>query len=670
MRNFKINIFLKLGIFLVLILVSLIPFFFFPPTSTILETKKKPTYAGSTSCLECHKQEFNDWKSSHHGLAERYLSSQFDHPAFFPPKKLKKGKEVTRFQFSSNKFQVIGSDNKVIFPERVIGEDPLRQFLVKFPSGRYQVMEASYDPHRNEWFNVFGKENRRPGEWGHWTGRGMNWNSNCASCHNTNVQKNYDEKTDSYNTTMSEMAVSCESCHGPLKDHAQGSNPPKFTKDQIIETCASCHSRREDLTGKFRPGNSFHDHFILSIVDNSDVFYPDGQVKGENYEYSSFLGSKMYEKGVRCIDCHNPHTAKLRLPGNLMCLKCHDGSEPNAPIIDPSQHSFHKIDPLYSNNNLKDLEEREKRKVAKMGGECVNCHMPQTQYMERHWRHDHGFTIPDPKLTKEQQIPNACNRCHQDKKVEWAIQWTEKWYGKKMERLTRDRTKTIVAAKSGNQSSILKLIEMSRESFSSYWKAAAINILAPFSYDQVVDNFLMDSLNDPDPLVREKASEFFEGDILKYSLRDPVRSVRYNAQWALRSSIDHQTTEGKELEEILNFHADQPVGRLQKGAFFLSRGNLDEALINYEIASKWDPLSASIHHDMAIILSGQNRAEEAAAHLIKACELEPKDAELRYKLGLALNELGKKREAKEAFKKALLLNPNDSRIQKALKSLE
>ena len=34
--------------------------------------------------------------------------------------------------------------------------------------------------------------------------------------------------------------------------------------------------------------------------------------------------------------------------------------------------------------------------------------MPVTTYMQRHPRHDHGFTIPDPLLTKQFGTPNAC----------------------------------------------------------------------------------------------------------------------------------------------------------------------------------------------------------------------------------------------------------------------
>ena len=98
--------------------------------------------------------------------------------------------EVVTLGFSSNR--------EAYRVERVIGHDPLRQFLVAAPGGRLQVLEASWDPHKKEWFNVYGQEDRLPGEWGHWTGRGMNWNSMCAFCHNTRLRKNYDPATDTW----------------------------------------------------------------------------------------------------------------------------------------------------------------------------------------------------------------------------------------------------------------------------------------------------------------------------------------------------------------------------------------------------------------------------------------------------------------------------------------
>ncbi len=588
---------------------------------------KSSTYSQSKNCIDCHKQQYDDWKNSHHALAEG---------------------EITGIKYLA--------PNQV---ERVIGVFPLRQYLIKFPGGKYQVHEMSFDPQKKEWFNVFGKENRKVGEWGHWTGKGMNWNSNCASCHNTGVLKNYDERTDSYSTKISEMGVSCESCHGPMNEHTlwqksnKGFDPTlkKLSKDQIFETCASCHSRRQDLTGKFMPGDSFHDHFNLAIVDSSDIFYVDGQVKGENYEYSSFLGSKMHERGVRCIDCHNPHTGKTRAPGNLLCLQCHGGSDPSIPKIDPASHSFHKIDPLYFKEDLKKLAEREN--VSKMGGECINCHMPQTIYMQRHRRHDHGFTIPDPLLTKEFKIPNACNRCHLDKSVDWAIKWTNKWYGKKMERDSRERTITFSKVKNGDKHSIENLLEYTKNTNSSYWKAAGVNILSSYLQEEKVQDLFRDFLTNPFPLVREKVSQYLPDEKL---LSDPFRSIRFNAQWG--NPLKLNLVSKSELEEIINFKMDQVAGRMQKGTYLNSLGKPLEAILEYKIAAQWDGQSPILLHDLAIMLAGINQVAESANYLEKAIKLDSKDADLRFKLGLAYAELGKKEKAIKSFREALRLDPN------------
>ena len=73
--------------------------------------------------------------------------------------------------------------------------------------------------------------------------------------------------------------------------------------------------------------------------------------------------------------------------------------------------------------------------------------MPTTTYMQRDPRHDHGFIKPDPLLTKELGIPNACNGCHTDKSVDWAIGHTDTLVrSDKMESRQRQRTRVVAAA--------------------------------------------------------------------------------------------------------------------------------------------------------------------------------------------------------------------------------
>jgi hypothetical protein len=194
----------------------------------------------STSCRECHPLEYELWASSHHGLAERAISAPLDRAAFDPERTFKAGSQTNETRIRDGQFQIVTRGFKINVDgyavERVIGVEPVRQFLTAAAGGRWQTQEVSYDPTTNKWFNVNGDEDRRPGEWGHWTGRGMNWNSMCAECHNTRLRKNYDEATDSYHTTMDEMTVGCGACHAGLSEHLawQRDHPGSKVKDPTL----------------------------------------------------------------------------------------------------------------------------------------------------------------------------------------------------------------------------------------------------------------------------------------------------------------------------------------------------------------------------------------------------------------------------------------------------
>ena len=171
------------------------------------------------------------------------METNRDRLAFDPPREFKHGTQTTSVRWNQGQPQMAdldsynrGETNPVA---RVIGEDPLRQFLIAFP-GRARLSSAGsrLDPRSNRWFNVFGNEDRQPGEWGHWTGRGMNWNSMCAACHNTRVQKNYDAATDSYHTTMAEPTVSCEAYHGPLQARGLSEEIRRHKRSGVSQTVA------------------------------------------------------------------------------------------------------------------------------------------------------------------------------------------------------------------------------------------------------------------------------------------------------------------------------------------------------------------------------------------------------------------------------------------------
>lgn len=574
-----------------------------------------------------------------------------------------------------------------IFPVvRVLAESPLRQMLVAFPGGRLQATEAAWDPRSNQWFDVYGAEDRKPGEWGHWTGRGMNWNSMCAVCHNTRVRKNYDAATDSYQTEMAEHGVGCEACHGPMKAHDDwqrahknsGTADPtirKFTRDEYFSTCAGCHSRRGQITGDPAPGDDYFDHHLLTIVDDSDTFYPDGQIKEEDYEVTAFMGSRMYQKGVRCTDCHDPHTMKTRLPGNFLCLSCHGPGSTRAPSINPVLHSHHKVFGYDTNGILvnTDLNAYQAGPIKETGGQCMNCHMPQTLYMQRHWRHDHGFTIPDPLLTREFGIPNACDRCHADKGTDWSLKYVEQWYGTNMSRPYREHAQTMARARRGDDSVLDDVVRILQTDERPYWRAVAARMLERWAGEPAVAAALAEKLNDTNALVRQSVAQTLAAagdlgapeihDALARCLADPSRGVRVTAAQALASSLDLHSQAGTDLLRMLDHNADQPGGQMQLGIFALARGAMTNALQHFQTAEGWDAYSPEIRQEEAVVLSQLGRADDAVKELQEAVRLDPTEAEFHFKLALAWNELGQSSNTLAELETAVKLNPNHARAQ-------
>lgn len=628
-------------------------------------------YAGSKTCLDCHQAEYTAWMDSNHGLAERDYRQDMDEKAFSPKQTLQHGKDSSEAFLDADGLAKVltrglGNERRAYPVVRIIGNNPLRQFLVPAPGNRLQTLDVSYDPHRNELFDVYGNDPREPGDWGAWTGQGMNWNSMCAGCHNTRLRKNYDPQTNSYHTRMAEMSVGCEACHGPMKDHVEwhrnlppgtskGAKDPTLkrqSRDQMLETCAACHARRGELTGDMVPGESFFDHFSLTVTDATDTYHPDGQVRDENYEYASFLSSRMHHVGIRCGDCHEPHSGKRLVQGNLLCMRCHGGgTEPPATIIDPLTHGKHG--------------------EGSPGNDCTSCHMPITTYMQRHPRHDHGFTIPDPLLTKEFGVPNACNRCHTDKDADWALKKTDEWYGERMNRPTRTRAILIAKARQGEPSARDGLIAMLKTEPIAAWKASACHLLEQWSMDPAASTALVSQLADPSPLVREAAVRSLihpsrnRDERIRMALQpllaDPSRSVRIAAAWSLVDTLDLDSKAGKELVHMLDLNSDQPTGRMQLSQFAFLRGDSASAIKQIRKAIEWDANSPPFHHDLAILLSTTGDSAGAIRALQEAIRLAPEEGEYRYKLALALNESGDTQGALKALEKTVELDPGNGR---------
>lgn len=596
----------------------------------------------SPACGQCHPSQFAAWKSTDHALANRLPGPEHQAALARFPENLPANPEKT--------------------PLMILGHQPVWQPLIPAPGGRWQSHALAFDPARGDWFNVFGQEPRQPGDWGHWTGRGMNWNTMCAPCHMTGYQPNYDPATDSFRSTWVEQGIGCIQCHGtPAAGHGQPASEPAVALDpfkgdrgRMMQTCAPCHARNEPLTASFKPGDNYHDHYRLTLPTEARVFYPDGQQRDEDFNWTSVSLSRMGHAGVSCLDCHDPHTNKTILPAanNALCMQCHTApgrlmpGGAKAVPIDPLAHSHHA--------------------EGSSGNSCVACHMPTTTYMQRSPRHDHGWLKPDPLLTRELGIPNACSRCHDKEGIDWVIAKADDWYGKKLDSRQRARARAVSAAQAGEPQAANGLLELLATEDIPAWRATYLDLLAPAAEQPAVRAAATSSLRAESPLERAAAVRALgqladTGALLRPLLQDPVRLVRLDTALSLTSELPADSTPRRELDAYLNLTRDQPTGLLRLGLDHANRGQLDQAASLLEKATTWENQAPELRSYLAQIHLGRGRPTEAAARFAEAAQLAPAEAQSAYHAALAYAEAGATPEAERWLRATVQRDPNHDR---------
>ncbi len=644
----------------------------------------------SVWCAACHGKEFDTWQNSGHAHGWRKLSESKDAAAFKGQSLRAHGTEL-RFIRAADGSPIVQdtTTGKEYAVDSVAGKTPFVQYLVKGERGALQSLSAGWDVKRGEWFDTMaedarliheGAAERKPGDWGHWLGRGMTWNSQCASCHMSGYKKNYQAEEDAYASTWLEPGVSCIQCHALTDKIKKDNGRPirrnknnRLTAKQIGDTCASCHARREEFRPGFREGDLFDDYFRLELPLVEGIFWPNGMQRDEVYTETGMRLSPMGHAGITCIDCHDPHSNKPKrtVENNALCLHCHGqaGKEINDTAVPQIDMATHTPCPPESK-----------------GGRCVECHMPASTYMARDARRDHTFTSPDPLLSEEVGMPNACIMCHTDKDNDWATAAMEKTYGSplKLEKY-RPRTRAIAAAMKG-EGNTKELLAAYRNETNPTWRATLMELLARQEPSEELLEEARAAAQSSTPLLRAAAAQVL-GEQAPQLLEDPVRVVRLAAA---RSQLDslvaaetpHPALE--ELEETLRHQADHPAGLMQAATLALARArhHLDagdiphaqqqeaEAESCFRRVVALDPASAAARMDFAVFLAQQERLLEALEQMLLCTAAHPQNAEAQYRLALILHELGHSGPALRALVKAVKLDPAHERARRALLDLQ
>jgi Flp pilus assembly protein TadD/ssDNA-binding Zn-finger/Zn-ribbon topoisomerase 1 len=716
--------------------------------TVLAPSELQPTYVGRQTCVECHAGEHSQWQGSHHDLAMdnatpesvlgNFNDAEFTHHGITSRMYRDGGRYMIRTEGPSGNLE----DFEVKY---VFGVTPLQQYMVEFDRtpempanevARLQVLRISWDTLKKQWFyqpppDVDGK--LEPDDPLHWTGIMQRWNTTCAECHSTNLEKNFDVANRSYHTTFSEIDVSCEACHGPggahvklakskwlFWDRKHGYGLPNLkSKDPLveIETCATCHSRRRVVQQGFLPGSDYHDFYSNELLQPL-TYHCDGQIRDEVFDYGSFIQSKMYHKGIRCTDCHDPHTAKLKHEGNKVCTSCHQ--HPAGKYDSPAHHN-HRVDSA--------------------GAQCVECHMPATTYMVVDPRRDHSLRVPRPDLSVRLGTPNACTGCHieterisskkrdsltqyadwlrlaeagdqeiareLDRVNEWAAEAVVEWYGPKQPELP-DYAGVLKAAWEGDPNSLDDLVSVAlNRRLSAMVRASAAVQLAQFPTRETIETSRK-LLNDPDPQIRATAianlqmapHEILIED-LPPLLNDPVRLVRTEAARTLSAAplseldgLQRQAfrTAFEEFKAGVLVNDDRAGAWLTVGIIHENLGEDEKAIVAYQTAIQVEPNVTGPRSNLAAlfdrIAEGREREaqqatyqgdrargvaalEVAAEHRAKSDELRqaelpllrrdvslaPEIASLQYRYGMALYLQGDANAAEVALRRAVALEP-------------
>ena len=630
----------------------------------------------SLQCAACHTRQFEDWAGSDHAWAWRQTDAALDAEPFHRQELNAHGATLSFATTPQGGYRLLqptaAGEPRSYEVHSVVGRTPLVQYLVRGERGALQAPSAAWDVLRHEWFDLFAQDERlsaeglaerAAGDWGHWLGRGMNWNSQCAWCHMTGFHNRYSEEGDSYDSTWQEPGVTCTQCHrpAPAADAKDGClvrpEERKLTAEQMHDNCASCHARREELDEDFRIGDKFDDHFRLELPILPGVFWPNGMQRDEAYCETGLRLSRMGAAGVTCLDCHDPHTAQLKLPqeDNSVCLRCHaDGTEVNgtpAPIV---QHAPAGLCPEGS-----------------MGARCVECHMPASPYMARDPRRDHSFNIPDPTLSEQLGIPNACTMCHRDKSDTWAAEALARALPEEQKAAAyRLRTTAVHAALTGIGNTEGLMMALQDETVPA-WRATLLELLARQPELPEIQAAAAEAAADDSPMVRAAAARIL-GANAPQLLHDPVRLVRHAAAWAILSrnyDLLRGTRALSEIEATARHQSDQPAGAMQLATLAEARGDTAEANRQYERAIALDPASPVPYMDYAVHLARHNKPLEALRQMLACTRVAPQNAEAQYRLGLILAELGQYQAAATALKRAIQADGSHGAARAALGEL-
>ncbi len=445
-------------------------------------------YVSSTACQSCHPQQYASWRASFH----RRMTQPATAEAVLAPFQ---GEE---FKVGDSPLRLTRRDGQFWAEWRREPADDTAEARAPAESGRPIVMTTGSHHMQGYWVRRHESSllDQLPLMWliegdgqGRWVPladsflappgnntHGSPWNLNCIFCHSVAGIPGVDRHAGKLDTTVAELGITCEACHGPGRRHlAAHSRPPVLanadaTDDQpdptivhpkqlepkrSAEVCGQCHAVAKFTTDRlgeewltlgshYRPGDDLEATRLTvspSRLKSTQMeamrrgqgrfwesnFWPDGMVRVAGREYNGLIESACYEKGgMTCLDCHSLHQSDpddqlaAGMETNEACLRCHTSYRGEI-----ERHTHHQAE--------------------SSGSRCYNCHMPHTTYGLFKAIRSHQITSPNATTALDTGRPIACNLCHLDQTLAWTSAKLSEWHAQEPVELDDD-TQNISAA--------------------------------------------------------------------------------------------------------------------------------------------------------------------------------------------------------------------------------
>lgn len=330
-------------------------------------------YAGSASCVKCHKDISNNYLHTAHFQTSRMASAASIHGSFAP--------DSNTVTFNDSLKVVMEKQGKTFYQVSYKNGKPIQKQPFDIAFGGIKAETYLYWNNKQmmqlpiSYYNAIHSWANSPG----YTADNADFSrvigARCFECHSSYVKElppqvqSLEHKVEMDKSSLV-LSIDCERCHGPAINHVNFHTEypqekkakymvtyQSLTRAQKIDMCGVCHSGNSSVMLKstfgFKPGDT------LANFKEPEFYHPDTDpakmdVHGNQVQLLSasacFIKSKM-----DCATCHNTHNNERNLTKlyTQRCLNCHK----------TANHTSCKL--------------ANKLGEAAIAGKCIDCHMPK-----------------------------------------------------------------------------------------------------------------------------------------------------------------------------------------------------------------------------------------------------------------------------------------------------